>query len=1166
MSAPHFSPRHSLHLIFYVVVLVIMIPYFSNYHAHARKDGVSYDAEKFDFFPGDSSEDTAQLRPYFRPYYSPEVAKSFSPSPYPDELNTPALIPDEYLPDSLKTRRKQYARTAIQQKRIRSSGDWTPFKKAFSLSSDPEINYNYYNVFPLLDTSGNGHLLFRKSRITDISVAPDPPHFMEVWSNCIYHIQYSEGVWSKPVNLSGVIGKQSSEILLLDVDLDDNVHVVYSKWTWGRDASSPPGNLGAYQHENENIYYRYRPRGGTWSSPIKITAHSGSWSIPAASFILKQGKIYGVWHTVLNKETSPSSLRAQVGFAEGIFGDWGHKKTIKQWDYSPSPGNKLLFNWPLIDVSSLGGEIALTYAVHTSAIAPEFGKVDLYGAARNRDGKWSGVTKLMSGENNQSYTAFFLYYGPASETAKLLAIKNTFRVDASKPPHSNVYLIRHTNLGWDDSPSNITQATAGEHGNLSGLKVDEFGNFHFLFKRIRYEWDGANWIFKGSELRYRRESGNALMSQKVILDYRDKMMLPSGAFRLDHKGRAHVAIAKFDLDPVTHSTDKHTVYYSTNSDCSPGENFNKPLRLKREDMNVTGKLFLSCLPGGNILVSWEEQRFNTTTGVPEVGVIRSRLRSGGNWSETFNVSKVPETSDILHIDLHATFFSLNQNNQGEQQCVFEIGKYNGTSGTWYELKKYFTETINGAWTVPVLLSETEVAAPYPELTSDNSMRIFISFRGTDPSSGKQALYCSMQKNPSPPGTTYYFAEGTTREGFAEWICIQNPGNLSTKVKLTYMLETGENKKQDLTVPAHSRATVDVSAAVGPGQDVSTKVQADRLIIAERPMYFDYGGWTGGHDAIGALRPRRLWYFAEGTTRNGFSEYLTLQNPSTNDTDVDIKYIMSDGSSTTGHLRVRARSRATVDVKSAVGADKDVSTVVESKKEAIVAERPMYFNYNGWTGGHDAFGKTSLSTRWYFAEGTTRSGFETYLCVQNPFNLDTNAKFTFILGDGSSRKYTVSVPATSRRTIKVNDVVEPEQDVSVIADSPSPVLVERPMYFNYGGKWTGGHVAMGAPSPKRSWYFAEGTTRSGFEEWLCLQNPHSSDTKAEVSYILEGGTVLRKEIPLPRRSRVTVNVPGSVGMEKDVSVAIWAEKSIIAERPTYFNYGSVWSGGHDVIGL
>jgi hypothetical protein len=35
-----------------------------------------------------------------------------------------------------------------------------------------------------------------------------------------------------------------------------------------------------------------------------------------------------------------------------------------------------------------------------------------------------------------------------------------------------------------------------------------------------------------------------------------------------------------------------------------------------------------------------------------------------------------------------------------------------------------------------------------------------------------------------------------------------------------------------------------------GQDVSVYVEANKPIIAERPMYFDYNGCTGGNDVVG----------------------------------------------------------------------------------------------------------------------------------------------------------------------------------------------------------------------------------------------------------------------------------------------------------------------------
>lgn len=98
----------------------------------------------------------------------------------------------------------------------------------------------------------------------------------------------------------------------------------------------------------------------------------------------------------------------------------------------------------------------------------------------------------------------------------------------------------------------------------------------------------------------------------------------------------------------------------------------------------------------------------------------------------------------------------------------------------------------------------------------------------------------------------FLAEGTTREGFEEWICLQNPGDADVEVEITYMLGTGENRTQKMTVPKHARTTVDVALAVGTGQDVSARITSSGGgIIVEWPTYFNYRGkWTGGHDVVG----------------------------------------------------------------------------------------------------------------------------------------------------------------------------------------------------------------------------------------------------------------------------------------------------------------------------
>ncbi|MCJ7795498.1 MAG: YCF48-related protein, partial [Thermoleophilia bacterium] len=209
--------------------------------------------------------------------------------------------------------------------------------------------------------------------------------------------------------------------------------------------------------------------------------------------------------------------------------------------------------------------------------------------------------------------------------------------------------------------------------------------------------------------------------------------------------------------------------------------------------------------------------------------------------------------------------------------------------------------------------------------------------------------------------------------------------------------------------------------------------------------------------------------------------------------------------------------------------------------------------------------------YYFAEGCTREGFAEWLCLQNPGAnpLDVNATYMLIGGQAPATK-TYTLDPTSRTSINVNDAVGPGQDVSVKLIAEGEFYAERPMYFDYkqgdaSYSWTGGHCATGAIAPASDWYFAEGTTRAGFEEWLCLQNPNSTEVIATVYYIMAGAYTTQKDYRLSPQSRLSVFVNGDVGPDQDVSVRVHCDSGIVAERPMYFNYHGKWDGGHDVMG-
>jgi len=327
---------------------------------------------------------------------------------------------------------------------------------------------------------------------------------------------------------------------------------------------------------------------------------------------------------------------------------------------------------------------------------------------------------------------------------------------------------------------------------------------------------------------------------------------------------------------------------------------------------------------------------------------------------------------------------------------------------------------------------------------------------------------------------------------------------------------------------------------------------------------------------------RTWHFAEGTTRDNatdgkYEEWICIQNPGKTDANVTLTYMLTDGTNEEQKVKVGKQSRYTVSVNAFLGADKDVSTMVESD-QLILAERPMYFNYRSkWTGGHDVIGVPIPRKDYYFAEGTTRGNaidgyFEEWLCLQNPGTKDTLVTVEYLLGTGQTVSKNYTVGKKSRYTVDVNAEVGANQDVSCVVESLFPIVAERPMYFNYHDKWTGGHDVVGAPGPDTTFYFAEGTTRDNpadgsFEEWVCLQNATDTDTTATITYYTDQAGTQTQDVDLPRKTRVTVDVKARLGAGVDNSLKVTSSDNvpILAERPMYFNYHSVWDGGHDVMG-
>jgi hypothetical protein len=329
-----------------------------------------------------------------------------------------------------------------------------------------------------------------------------------------------------------------------------------------------------------------------------------------------------------------------------------------------------------------------------------------------------------------------------------------------------------------------------------------------------------------------------------------------------------------------------------------------------------------------------------------------------------------------------------------------------------------------------------------------------------------------------------------------------------------------------------------------------------------------------------------WYFAEGYTGDGFDEYLILFNPNLAAALVTITYYLGDGPTRTTTLSLAGGRRMTVAVHEAgqgVGRGQAVAArVVSTNGVGIVAERSMYFTYRSSagpiTGGHAVLGATAPARAWYFAEGYTGPGFDEYLTLLNPHDDAAAVTITYTTSAGSPPATTVTVPARGRTTIAVHEQAQGvgrDQAVAVRVTTTHSdgIVAERSLYFAYGRGITGGHASLGATQPAQDWYFAEGYTADGFDEYLAILNPGAQTARVTITYALGDGTSQSRQTVVAAGRRLTVAVHDPIdgvgrGQAVAAHVTTTSPEGIVVERPMYFAYAGsagVVTGGHTVLG-
>lgn len=406
-------------------------------------------------------------------------------------------------------------------------------------------------------------------------------------------------------------------------------------------------------------------------------------------------------------------------------------------------------------------------------------------------------------------------------------------------------------------------------------------------------------------------------------------------------------------------------------------------------------------------------------------------------------------------------------------------------------------------------------------------------------------------------TTWYLAEGSTGPFFEQEILAVNPNDQVATGTVT-VYRNGLEVPVPFAIPGKRRITLPVNAVPGlQTGETSARITTDVPIFVERTMY--WLGKAGGHNAGGISGASTTWYLAEGATGNFFSTFILLVNPAASETTVGLNLHKDDGTTSVFNYTLGPNSRQTVYVNELPGFGSANFASAITSSQPIFVERAMY--WLNFAGGHDTIGVTAPATAWRFAEGFTGGDFDTYFLLANPGGA-SEATIEFFLDNGSTVTKSVSLPATSRVTVRARDYAElANAAFASRIVSNTPIVAERAMYW---GGFQEGHATAGMTSEATSWVFAEGLAGAhggqNFETFYLFMNASGSPIDVTGTFYREDGYGSQVSFQIAPNSRHTLYGAAVPHMNGQKFGAVFSSPSpFTVERAVY--WGANRGGGH-----
>jgi hypothetical protein len=282
----------------------------------------------------------------------------------------------------------------------------------------------------------------------------------------------------------------------------------------------------------------------------------------------------------------------------------------------------------------------------------------------------------------------------------------------------------------------------------------------------------------------------------------------------------------------------------------------------------------------------------------------------------------------------------------------------------------------------------------------------------------------------------------------------------------------------------------------------------------------------------------------------------------------LTFLKDDGTTVTHEQNLGLFSRTTIAVDQIPGMDSTTFSTIVDGIGGLTVERTMRWNETGY-GSHTEKATVGQARQWFFAEGS-QGFFFTYFLLVNPQTTANTARITYFREGLPPIVRDYAMRPTSRLTVYAGDdpaLVNTSFGARVEFDQPG--LAERAMYFGTNPLFTGGHDSAGVTKPAREWFLAEGATGTFFSTFVLLANPNDQPTDVTLTYLLDAGAPIVKNVTVPAGQRMTRNVAieDPALASAAVAVRVQSTRPIVVERSQYWPNPAVdWYEAHNSFGV